>query len=175
MSIEIGQAQNTAFGNISFPIWKIFHTLLKTHVMATSPIAPLSIRDRFSKLDLKSAFDLVFSARKGVKPRVFYEFADSIKMPEKNLAVLLNVSSRTVSNYSEQQKSLDPLQSEHLLKLIALFGKGEEVFGNIDEFNYWLQKPFWNVRENPMDWLITPGGVDLVSDELDWLTHAYVV
>ena len=94
MRIEIGQAPNTGFGNISFPIWKVFHTLLKTQVMATSPIASSSIRDRFSKLDLKSAFDLVFSARKGVKPRVFYEFADSIKMPEKNLAALLNISGR---------------------------------------------------------------------------------
>jgi len=175
MSIGIGQIKNTSCGNISFPIWKIFRTLLKTQAMATSSIASLSIRDRFSKLDLKSAFDLVFSARKGVKPKVFYEFADSIKMPEKNLAILLNMSSRTVSNYNEQQKPLDPLQSEHLLKLIALFGKGEEVFGNIDEFNYWLQKPFWNIKEKPIDWLITPGGIDLVMDEIDRLSHAYVV
>jgi uncharacterized protein (DUF2384 family) len=62
-----------------------------------------------------------------------------------------------------------------LLKLIALYGKGEEIFGNIDEFNYWLQKPFWNIKEKPIEWLITPGGVDLVSDELDRVSHAYVV
>lgn len=143
--------------------------------MATLSVVPLSIRDRFSKLDLKSAFDLVFSARKGIRTRVFYEFAESIKMPEKDLASLLSISSRTVSNYNDQQKSLEPIQSEHLLKLIALFGEGEEIFGNIDEFNYWLQKPFWNAKEKPIDWLITPGGVDLVRDELGRLSHAYVV
>ena len=140
----------------------------------TSPISD-SIRTRFSNLDLKSAFAIVFSARKGIKPKVFYDFADSIKMPEKRLALLLNLSSRTISNYKELQKNLEPVQSEHLLKLIALFGKGEETFGNIDEFNYWLQKPFWNAKEKPIDWLITPGGVDLVLDELDRLAHAYVV
>ena len=86
----------------------------------TSPISD-SIRTRFSNLDLKSAFAIVFSARKGIKPKVFYDFADSIKMPEKRLALLLNLSSRTISNYKELQKNLEPVQSEHLLKLIALF------------------------------------------------------
>jgi putative toxin-antitoxin system antitoxin component (TIGR02293 family) len=148
---------------------------MESNSMATLSVVPLSIRDRFSKLDLKSAFDLVFSARKGIRTRVFYEFAESIKMPEKDLASLLSISSRTVSNYNDQQKSLEPIQSEHLLKLIALFGEGEEIFGNIDEFNYWLQKPFWNAKEKPIDWLITPGGVDLVRDELGRLSHAYVV
>jgi putative toxin-antitoxin system antitoxin component (TIGR02293 family) len=143
--------------------------------MATSPLISNSIRVRFSNLDMKSSFAIVYSARKGIKPKVFYDFADSIKMPEKKLALMLNLSSRTISNYKEQQKALDPVQSEHLLKLIALFGKGEEIFGNIDEFNYWLQKPFWNAKERPIDWLVTPGGVDLVSDELDRLSHAYAV
>jgi uncharacterized protein (DUF2384 family) len=67
------------------------------------------------------------------------------------------------------------LESEHLLKLIALFTKGEELFGKVDEFNYWLQKPFWDSQEKPIDWLITPGGVDLISDELERLAHGYAV
>jgi putative toxin-antitoxin system antitoxin component (TIGR02293 family) len=143
--------------------------------MAAPHAIPNSIRVRFSNLDLKNAFAIVFSARKGIKPKVFYDFADSIKMSEKNLAILLNLSSRTISNYKEQQKPLEPAQSEHLLKLIALFGKGEEIFGNVNEFNYWLQKSFWNAKERPIDWLITPGGVDLIMDELDRLAHAYAV
>jgi putative toxin-antitoxin system antitoxin component (TIGR02293 family) len=162
-------------GNISLDKWNIFTNLVENNVMATLPAASISIRERFSNLNLKSVFDLTFFARKGVKPKLFYEFADSIKMREKDLATLLNVSSRTISNYNELKKSLEPVQSEHLLKLIALYGKGEEIFGNIDEFNYWLQKPFWNIKEKPIDWLITPGGVDLVSDELDRVSHAYVV
>ena len=162
-------------GNISFTGWNNFINLVENDAMATLPAVSFSIRERFSNLNLKSAFDLIFFARKGVRPKLFYEFADSIKMREKDLATLLNVSSRTISNYNELKKSLEPVQSEHLLKLIALYGKGEEIFGNIDEFNYWLQKPFWNIKEKPIDWLITPGGVDLVSDELDRVSHAYVV
>jgi putative toxin-antitoxin system antitoxin component (TIGR02293 family) len=141
--------------------------------MTASPTFQNSVRDRFSKLDLNSAFAIVFSARKGVKPKVFYDFAESIKMSEKNLALLLNLSSRTIGNYKARQKTLEPANSEHLLKLISLYALGEDIFGSIDEFNYWLQKPFWNAREKPIDWLVTPGGVDLVIDELGRLSHGY--
>jgi len=134
-----------------------------------------SILGKFSDLNLASNFNLVFTARKGLKPKVFYDFADYINMPEKKLAQLLNLSSRTISNYKALQKKLEPAQSEHLLKLIALFGKGEEIFGNVNEFNYWLQKPFWNGTEKPIDWLVTPGGIDLVTDELERLAHAYTI
>lgn len=143
--------------------------------MAISRAISSSIRARFSDLDIHSVSAMVLSARKGLTSSVFYDFAASIKMPEKNLAALLNLSPRTISNYKVQKKLLEPIHSEHLLKLIALFGKGEEIFGNVDELNYWLQKPFWNAKEKPIDWLVTPGGVDLVSDELDRLAHAYVV
>ncbi len=124
------------------------------------------VRSKFKSFDLENTFNLAAYARKGIKPQLFYDLAEITKMSEKNLAQLIHVSPRTISNYKESKKSLDPVQSEHLLKLIALFEKGEELFGNIDEFNYWLQKPFWNESEKPMDWLITPGGVDLVMDEL---------
>lgn len=112
-------------------------------------------------------------AKKGVKSEVFYAFAEAIKFSNKSLANLLHLSSRTLSNYHQTKKSLEPVQGEHLLKLIALYDKGVELFGSVDEFNYWLNKPFWNSDEQPMDWLITPGGVDLVVQELDRLGYGY--
>jgi putative toxin-antitoxin system antitoxin component (TIGR02293 family) len=134
-----------------------------------------TIKQKFKNFDLKNNYNLVFAARKGVKPTVFYDFADTIKMPEKDLAKMLNISPRTITNYDKQQKALEPLQSEHLLKLIALFDKGEEIFGNIDEFNYWLKKPFWKSGETPMHWIITHGGVDLVMNELNRLAEGYPI
>ncbi len=143
--------------------------------MAANNALPGSLLAKFSNLQINSGPAIVISARKGLESSVFYDFATAIKMSEKFLAQLLNLSSRTVSNYKAQKKNLEPLQSEHLLKLIALYGKGEEVFGNVDEFNYWLQKASWDNQEKPIDWLITPGGVDLVSDEIDRLAHGYAV
>ena len=56
-----------------------------------------------------------------------------------------------------------------------LFEKGEELFGTIEEFNYWLKKPFWNSKEIPMDWIVTPGGVDLLLEEMERLAQGYTV
>ena len=134
-----------------------------------------TIKRKFKNFNLTNNYSLVFSARKGIKTKVFYDFAATIKMSEKDLAKLLNVSPRTITNYDKQQKTLEPLQSEHLLKLIALFDKGEEIFGSIDEFNYWLKKPFWKSGETPMHWIITHGGVDLVMNELDRLAEGYPI
>ncbi|GGM83502.1 hypothetical protein GCM10010967_14100 [Dyadobacter beijingensis] len=94
--------------------------------------------------------------KKGLPIKAFYDFAESIKMPEKRLAAIMNVSARTISNDKDAQKTPEPLHGEHLLKLIALFQKGEGFFGFIDEFNYWLQKPFWNSTEQPLEWLTSP-------------------
>ncbi|HEU0063963.1 MAG TPA: antitoxin Xre-like helix-turn-helix domain-containing protein [Flavisolibacter sp.] len=134
-----------------------------------------SIFNRFKSLGLNNPYKLVSTARKGVKPKLFYEFAGIINMSEKSLAAIINLSARTLSNYQEQQKNLEPVYSEHLLKLISLYEKGETIFGNIDEFNYWLKKPLWNAKESPLDWLVTPGGVDLLMKELEKLAEGYPV
>ncbi|NIJ52785.1 antitoxin Xre-like helix-turn-helix domain-containing protein [Dyadobacter arcticus] len=131
------------------------------------------LRNKFNDIDMDTNFAIVSSARKGINTKVFYDFANAIKMPEKNLASIINLSSRTISNYKDSQKKLEPLYGEHLLKLISLFKKGEMLFGNIDEFNYWLQKPLWNSYERPSEWLTTNGGVDFLNEELDRLAQGY--
>ncbi len=130
-----------------------------------------TLKNKFVLFTGNNNFNLVANARKGIGSDVFYDFAALIKMSEKNLAQIIHLSTRTISNYKANKKSLEPLQSEHLLKLISLYQLGEELFGNLDEFNYWLQKPFWNRPEKPIEWLITPGGVDLVRDELMRLAY----
>ncbi len=146
------------------------------HRMATTNVSqPNAFIKKFQHLAIHSRYDIVFSARNGVSTKVFYDLAEVTKMPEKTLARLLNLSPRTISNYKEQKKKLEPIYSEHLLKLISLFEKGEELFGTVDQFNQWLQKPFWNSRELPFDWLITPGGVDLLMNEMDRLAEGYPV
>ena len=134
-----------------------------------------TVRKKFKNLGLKNNLEIVYSARKGIKPTIFYSFADVAKITEQNLADLLHLHPRTIQNRRNQQKNLDPVEGEHLLKLIALFVKGEELFGSIDEFNSWLHKPSWQHKEKPSDLLSTPGGTDLIADELERLVHGYAV
>jgi putative toxin-antitoxin system antitoxin component (TIGR02293 family) len=122
---------------------------------------------------IENSAQIFKTAKVGVNTNVFYDFADTIKMRNSSLAGILQLSPRTVSNYHQNKQALAPVQGEHLLKLIALYEKGVDLFGSIDEFNYWLNKPFWNSTEKPVDWLVTPGGVGLVTDELDRLGYGY--
>ena len=133
------------------------------------------VRDRFKTFDLSNLNSIVLTARKGLKAKVFYDFAETINMPEKNLAAVINISARTIGNYKNEEKLLDPIYSEHLLKLIRLYEKGEELFGNVNEFNYWLKKPFWNKKITPNDLINTTGGVDLILEELDKLAQGYPI
>lgn len=100
---------------------------------------------------------------------------EQLRRPKRIWLLWSNLSSRTISNYKESKKNLDPLYGEHLLKMIALYEKGEQILGNVDEFNYWLRKPFWNSNETPSDWLGTGGGVDFLTEELDKLAQGYPV
>jgi len=134
-----------------------------------------SISIRFKNLEVHDRYWVMTSARKGLKPAIFFEFAEASKTSEKTLANILNLSARTINNYAAQKKTLDPVNGEHLLKLISLYDKGEMIFGTLDEFNSWLRKPFWKSKETPLDWISTPGGVDLVHDEIDRLAHGYPV
>jgi uncharacterized protein (DUF2384 family) len=143
--------------------------------MSVNLASNTSVRNKFKRLRLDNPYHLVSAARKGIKPKVFYDFAVAIKMPEKYLAGIINLSARTLSNYKDRQKSLEPVYSEHLLKLIVLFEKGEQIFGNVDEFNHWLRKALWNAKETPMDWLVTPGGIDLLMKELEKLAQGYPI
>jgi putative toxin-antitoxin system antitoxin component (TIGR02293 family) len=134
-----------------------------------------TLGNKFKSLSIDNDARMFINARAGLSPAIFYQFAQIIKMTDKSLADLLHLSPRTISNYKETHKSLAPVQSEHLLKLIALYDKGEEIFGSIDEFNYWLNKPFWDSTEKPIEWLITPGGIDLVMLEMERLAYGYPV
>lgn len=116
---------------------------------------------------------IVTSAMKGVDVQVFYIFANTIDIPDKYLAEILNTTARTLSNYKELGKPLEPVKGEHLLKLIGLFKKGERIFSTLSEFQHWLSKPRMGSAKPPMELLITPGGVDLVSQELDRIAHGY--
>jgi putative toxin-antitoxin system antitoxin component (TIGR02293 family) len=135
-------------------------------------VAQIAIPD-FSNQWIESDVQIFKHAKVGVDTSLFYAFAETIKMGNKSLAAILHLSSRTISNYHHNKQALEPVQGEHLLKLVALYNKGLELFSSIDEFNYWLNKPFWNSSEKPLDWLVTPGGVDLVMLEIERLGYGY--
>lgn len=127
------------------------------------------------KLEIHDDYSLIKKARQGVNTDIFYALARAINMPEKTLASIINLSPRTISNYRDQDKHLDANYSEHLLKLINLYKFGQEIFGDFEEFDLWLQRPFWDSEDKPIDFISTPGGVDLIHEEIEKIALGYPV
>jgi putative toxin-antitoxin system antitoxin component (TIGR02293 family) len=85
-----------------------------------------------------------------------------------NLATLLGTTSRTIQNKKNNGEHFDISQTERLRKLNQLFKEGNELFGNKEEFNEWLQKPSYGLDNNiPSELLKQPGGLDKVMTELN--------
>ena len=64
--------------------------------MAEVIISPQKIRKRFKKINFDSRFSIVESARRGIDVNMFFLFAKTIEISEKELASLLNLTYRTL-------------------------------------------------------------------------------
>lgn len=110
---------------------------------------------------------LIADAVSGVDASVFFDAAKVSGKRNEELASYLNVSLKTLMRYRKTKRKLDPLNSEQILKLIALYRDGEEVFGSIDSFNNWLEKPSVAFNNNcPSLFMKTSGGIDLIREEI---------
>ena len=110
---------------------------------------------------------LVAEANKGVNPQALMDITTISGYNNSQVADLLNISEKTLTRYKSQKKKLNPVNSELALKLISLFKKGEEVFGELSSFKGWLEKPAYGLgNQVPYNLLHTSNGIDLVLEEL---------
>ena len=102
-----------------------------------------------------------------------FEDMISVSSYDKDFAAdLLDVSYKTVTRYQKEKKKLSPLQSEYILKTIVLFNKGNQVFGNKESFNRWLDKPAFGLGNRiPRAFITTVGGINFIIDELNRIAH----
>lgn len=143
--------------------------LRKTH-------SPLRIANKgvlFTKYKVQA---ISASSRTGISAKLFYDISETYKIPAVRLESIINITAKTIKAKIDSNIPLSPVHAEHLLKLADLFEKGIELFGTVEEFNMWLQKPFWfSTSETPNDWLVTPGGIDDLKSDLIRMAFGDVV
>lgn len=112
-------------------------------------------------------YTMAKKAQAGLHVSAFFDLVNISGLTNQELSSLLDLSFKTIQRYQKEDKKLNALNSEQLLKLIALYQKAEEVFGDITSFDRWLRKPAAGLGNNiPFKFLQTPGGTDLIKDEL---------
>ena len=127
-------------------------------------------------MDTSVAYGVVEKANQGVDALLVDEFLAQSGLSRSELGQLLGIDPKTLDNYRKQNKSLDRLRSELLLKLINLFSLGREVFGDSSEFRAWLQLPAGEFNgDSPIQLLTTVTGVTMVARQLERISQGYVV
>src|SRR6056297_534387 len=112
-------------------------------------------------------FALVNRAQNGISVSAFFDLLEISELTSSELSSLLNVSYKTMQRYQKEDKKLSALNSEQILKMIALYQKAEEIFGDLSSFNRWLRKPAHGLGEQKqLQFMQTPGGIDLIYEEL---------
>ena len=110
---------------------------------------------------------VVEEAAGGIPAATVDELSRITHLKREFLAGIINLSTKTLDRYKMQKKRLSPAGSELMLKLFALYRKGEDLFGNTEEFGRWIDAPAFGLNYKvPRDLLITSTGIDLVMEEL---------
>jgi putative toxin-antitoxin system antitoxin component (TIGR02293 family) len=110
---------------------------------------------------------LLFQAKKGLKPQAIFDFVGLSELPHHLVEEVFHKSMKTFQNYVTKNTLLDASTSEKLLKLFALYQKGAEVIGSIEEFAEWLTKPAYGIGNVvPQTIIDTATGIDLINEEL---------
>jgi len=83
------------------------------------------------------------------------------------MAEWLNVTPRTLRNYTQQKTTWNESFKEHLLLLLGLFNHGQKVFGSSAAFDDWLKLENFHFDGcAPITFLNTVTGVRFVDNSL---------
>ena len=120
----------------------------------------------------QNTFITVEQAQEGIPVSAFFDLLEVTDLSKDELSSLLDISFKTIQRYQKENKRLSALNSEQILKMITLYQKAEEVFGDVASFNRWLRKPALGLGgQLPLRFMQTPGGIDLIYDELMRIEH----
>lgn len=127
-------------------------------------------RKLFSKYEktLKDDYSIMLNSKKGLGANAFFDLVIMTGLDKNKLAEdIFQISLKTINRYRNDKKKLNPRNSEMILKMMALYKKGIEIFGGLDSFNNWLIKPSFGIgNEIPYRIMNTSTGIDLILEEL---------
>lgn len=125
-----------------------------------------SLFQQFQK-ELSNPVAMVLKAAEGLAISVFDALLQVTALNKTQLAAFLDATPKTIDNYRIRQRTLGRIESEQILQLLALYKKGQEVFGSSEAFNEWLGYPAVGLGGiKAFDLLYTAGGINLVMEEL---------
>ena len=126
------------------------------------PMAVYHTSAVYSSIDDKGVFSIIDSINRGISFASFENIIKKYSFSLQNWADFLHISNKTLSRYQKESKTFDALQSERILQIEILYSKGEEVFGDRENFTIWLETKNLALGDIlPLDLLKTSFGINL--------------
>ena len=113
-----------------------------------------------------SILDFVTASSKGIPKLSVLNLAAVLDVPMKDMAVLLNVSYKTLGR-KKKTDVMDTISSSLSIEIANTIAKGLSVFEDSAKLNRWLHKENRALNgQKPFDLLNTPTGIKLVNQIL---------
>ena len=117
------------------------------------------------------AENFIAAIRKGVTKRSIHKLMEVTGITPTEMASIIRLSDRTLRRY-KSQTLLNPEQSEKVVELARLYSRGEEAFGNLENFKEWMNSTVMALgNKKPKEFLDTSLGIDILMDELGRIEH----
>jgi len=113
-----------------------------------------------------SHLDFLTAGSRGIPKLSVTNLSEVLNVPMKDMAVLLNLSYKTLGRKKETDP-LDTLASSLSIEIANTITKGLSVFEDSDKFNRWLHKENRALKgQMPFNLLNTPTGIKVVNQVL---------
>lgn len=115
---------------------------------------------------------LINLTRKGVEYSLFQSILSTGPFSTKEWSVYLHLTERTLQRYKKENKLFEPIHSERIIKIAQLQKRGIEIFGNLDNFNQWMNSKIIALGGiKPKELLDNSFGISILNDELTRIEH----
>lgn len=110
--------------------------------------------------------DFITLIKKGIPRKSLDQLIQFTGLTAAELAAVMHTSDRTLRRY-KPSTLLNPEQSERIIEIARLYSRGEEVFGNIEEFKLWMDLSVPALgHTRPKEFLDTSMGIEILMDTL---------
>ena len=118
-------------------------------------------------IPIDSVHTLAAIVREGLPPKAADRIAEYYGLSRKQVSELIGVSVRTLERHQKDNKLLNPVQSDRLLRYARIAARAEEIFEDAQIAKNWLRRPNQALGgEMPLNLLDTETGVNQVEDVL---------
>jgi putative toxin-antitoxin system antitoxin component (TIGR02293 family) len=116
---------------------------------------------------LKNKLLIVYTIRKGIPYSIFALIKDYTPFSINDWAEYLNISGKSLTRYSQSDKTFKPIHTEKIIELAEVTNLGLEVFGDDNKFKLWLETPNYALgKQKPFELLKDSYGKEMVMGEL---------